>query len=187
MTDKLSLPPIKAVNSYLSLQQKRQRGSWWDPQTDKTTQIQKVKDMVRLSSHSRGLSPSIHIAPAAEFYKEKPSTRAEPDSDSDSSFSNRSSNIIDKPAYRTPIPPKIRKKSQSDTPRLQYVKAAASNQSSSGTQTESKSMPAETQTDYDKASVESLKESIEKYRKVISKHDAYFKRLERLSLVILHV
>jgi hypothetical protein len=198
MTERLSLPPIKVSNSYLALQQKRSRGSWWDPKTDKTAQIQRVKDMVRHSGHSSSVNP---VAPAAEPHKQNPlmfghvaaetdSSDGSNDSNNDGSDTNDSNNdsnnrvFLKKESFKHPIPPKIRKKSLSDTPRLQYLKAPTS----SGAQTEkAKTMPAETQTDSDKTSVDNLKESIENYKKIISKQNAYFKRLELLSSVRLMI
>lgn len=181
MSERLSLPPIKVSNSYLALQQKRQRGGWWDPKADKTAQIQKVKEMVRHSGHSTNWNPLLNIAPAAEPCREEivESGRVECDLDG---YSSSSSIISDKAQdFIVPVPPKVRKKSFSDTPRLQHIKAGAGQ--SVGTQTVSKAMPAETQTDSDKASTEKLKESLDQVRKVISKQDLLLKRLERLSSV----
>ena len=177
MTEKLSLPPIKTANSYLAMQQKRQRGSWWDPKTDKTTQIQKVKDMVRHSGqpgHSSYINPLANIAPAAEPLKRNQTLVSERE-DSDSSSSQ---SIVSPKLPVFPQPPKNRKKSISDTPRLQYINIQ--NERSIGIQTENKAMPAETQTDAHNAGLEKMKESLDDCKKLIARQNSRLSRLDSL-------
>ena len=170
MSDKLSLPPItnKVSNSYLAMQQKRSRGSWWDPKTDKYAQIQKVKDMVRHSANEYSIEfGNAYIAPAAEVLDRRVESAVE------------SNEILPTP----PALPLNRKKASSDTPKSQFLTLKGSGRSV-GLQTsqQHQMMPAETQTDSYKSYIK-LQESLESYKNVVSRQNSRLKRLERFSMV----